>query len=240
MKYVGWPTKVNRSVLDSAQVTAGEGATKEETLENGKKRGRPSQSHAPKTFSVTMRFNYVDKDANGLTEKDRFWRWYENVLQYSVNEFQFADLMYGLDTERLCWYRITGAVNGAKSGLEQEIQMKWESCYEGVITAEEDPVEPSYIEAVDGCVTFHYTGVPQVSPTTNDFGELVIVTPNADPELPPTTETVQLEKMRYFENACVYLYFAKRNDGKDHSCYFTNYPDLTDTFHSELEANNNG
>ena len=63
MSYVGWPTKVNRSVLDSTQATVGEGATKEESLETGKKRSKMTVSNAPKKFNVTMRFNYVDKDA---------------------------------------------------------------------------------------------------------------------------------------------------------------------------------
>lgn len=244
MSYVGWPTKVNRSVLDSTDATVGEGATKEDSLETGKKRSRLTVSNAPKKFNVTMRFNYVDKDAKGLTEKDRFWNWYERVLHYSVNEFQFSDLMYGIDSEKLCWYKITGAVNGAKSGLDQEVKMTWESSYEGEIIAEEDPVVATRIEAVDGAITVYYSGIPSVSPTTNSFGALkiktfteengqIVVDENDEPVF--TEEQVPLTGIRYFDGDRVYLYFNKLNDGKLHEAYFTDYQNLTDTFRSEIE-----
>lgn len=224
MSYVGWPTNVNKSVLDNAQLTVGEGATKEDTLETGKKQGRLTVSNAPKKFSVTMRFNYDERDSRGLTEKDRFWNWYERVLKYSTNEFQFPNLMYGIDSDKLCWYRILGAVNGAKSGLDQEVQMTWESVYEGEIEADFDEPFVSRIEAEDGAVTVFYTGIPSTSPTTNSFGALMI-----DGVQTPLTA------FRYFDNDRCYLYFNKIKDGAAHTAYFSLYPDLTDSFRAEQD-----
>ncbi|MBO7123187.1 MAG: hypothetical protein J6V90_07915 [Treponema sp.] len=227
MSYVGWPTKVNRNVLSSTDATVGENATKEDSLETGKKRSKLTVSNAPKKFNVSMRFNYVEKDSKGLTEKDRFWNWYERVLHYSVNEFQFPDLMYGIDSEKLCWYRITGAVNGTKSGLDQEIKMTWESSYEGEIEADEDPVTVSRIEAVDGAITVFYSGIPAVSPTTNSFGALLI-----------DGVQKQLTGIKYFDGDRCYLYFVKLADGQNHEAHFSGYPELTDSFTAASQGGN--
>lgn len=235
MSYVGWPTKVNKSVLDSTQVTVGEGATKEESLETGKKRSRLTVSHAPKKFNVTMRFNYDKKDENGLSEKDRFWNWYERVLCYSVNEFQFPDLMYGINSERLCWYRITGAVQGAKSGLDQEIQMTWESSYEGLVVYDEPAATPIRIEAVDGCVTVYFDGIPSQEPTTNSFGYLIV----NDIEVENSERQIPLTGMRYFGNTQCYMYFDRLEDDKMHGIYFSEISELTDEFFAQAPTEQN-
>lgn len=222
MSYVGWPTRVNKLVLDATQVTVGEGAVKEETLENGKKRSRLLLSAAPKKFSVVMRFNYSEKGTDGLSEAERFWHWYERVLRYSVNEFQFPDLMHGIDSERLCWYRITGAVQGAKSGLDQEIQMTWESSYDGIIEAGEQEPSPSRLEVEDGAAVMYFSGIPSVSPTTSSFGALIV----DGTQVPLTT-------MKYFNGDRCYLYFDRLSDSSEHEAHFSLYPELTDHFFAE-------
>lgn len=165
MAYCGWPVNVNKIILDSTTVTVGEGATVTDSLENGgQKKSRLTCGNPPDKFSVTMAFDFSEKQYDGYTEIENFWTWYKFVHKYGTVPFQFPailinsnrqqgysqeDVGYGKipDTE---YYRITSAVEGAKSGLSQEVTMTWETYATGVIQIEEEEFGIDHIEPVNG------------------------------------------------------------------------------------------
>ena len=94
--YIGWAVNVNKLVLDSSNVTVGEGATVKDSLESGgQSKSRLTCASPADRFSVTMAFSFAEesKDANGLTELDRFWAWYKYQHCYGVNPFQFPAIL---------------------------------------------------------------------------------------------------------------------------------------------------
>lgn len=94
--YIGWAVNVNKLVLDSSNVTVGEGATVKDALESGgQSKSRLSCASPADKFSVTMAFSFAEesKDSSGLTELDRFWTWYKYQHCYGVNPFQFPAIL---------------------------------------------------------------------------------------------------------------------------------------------------
>jgi hypothetical protein len=146
MNYINWASNVNKVILDSTQISLGENAVKTDTLENGKKKTRLACSVPTKTYQVTMDFDWLEQDENGLTEKDRFFNWYQYKLKYASNCFRFPSILLGNDSATYEWYRITNAISGQKSGHSIRITMTWESVYEGVISV---PTQTVSIQSVN-------------------------------------------------------------------------------------------
>jgi len=94
--YIGWPTNVNKIVLDSTNVTVGEGATVQDNLESGgEKKSRLVNANPADKFNVTMEFSFEEdsKDENNYTELDRFWIWYKYRHCYGTNPFKFPAIL---------------------------------------------------------------------------------------------------------------------------------------------------
>ena len=168
MKYVGWASNVNRIIIDSCQITIGENALQKDSLENGKEKTRLSSSIPPKKFQVTMDFDWLEKDKNGLTEKDRFLNWYQYVLQYGANCFQFPSILLGENKKVYEWYRITSAVQGGKSGYSVRFTMTWESTFEGTITIPESEISLDKIGVHKSYIDVIFSDTPVTYPSMND------------------------------------------------------------------------
>lgn len=185
MAYVGWAVDVNKIILDSASINIGDGATVSDNLETGGKTlSRLSCFNPPDKFSVEMDFDWVKKDTNGLTEKDRFFNWYKYTLKYSANSFQFPSILLnsnnstGEDTEQVSykkdtsyeWYRITSAVGGNKSGNSIKLKMTWITDSVGIIEIPAKAKSVDHIESHNGYIDIILLSKPDTEPTTNDFG----------------------------------------------------------------------
>ena len=188
--YIGWATNVNKVIIDSSSVTVGEGAVIEDGLEaGGQKKKRLISANPPDKYSVTMNFNFVDKDENGLTELERFYSWYKFSHCYGVNPFLFPAILInsnrqegegqedvehiiqrianGDPTARLPdneYYIITSAIEGSKSGTELQITMTWETYATGAFTIPDEESEVIRIEAHNGYIDVILTSVPSTEP----------------------------------------------------------------------------
>lgn len=199
MAYIGWANGVNKIILDSTTVTVGEGATVQDSLETGgQKKSRLARANSSDKYSVTMTFNFAEKNTNGLndglTELDRFWRWYKWVHCYGVNPFKFPAILLNSnrqdgwgdeEREHLAnwqnnknhteitaddipdyeYYCITSAAEGSKSGLDCQITMTWETYATGAITVPDDTATVDHIEPYDGYVDVIFTSTPETEPT---------------------------------------------------------------------------
>ncbi len=168
MEHISWASNVNKTILDSAQVTVGENALKQDSLESNRKKTRLSCSLPPKIFQVTMDFDWLEKDINNLTEKDRFLNWYQYKLKYGANCFQFPSVLLGENKGVTEWYRITSAVQGQKSGNSERFTMTWESVFEGTITIPDVSVSLERVSVNKSYIELVFTDVPDLYPTTND------------------------------------------------------------------------
>ena len=167
MQYCAWPNYVNRRIIDSTNVTVGDGAVQSDSIEGSpKSKRRVLCANPPDKFQVTMHFNCykimeVDADGNELpkghvlketTEKDRFFLWLKGVHRYGVNPFIFPAILWNSNSKtsfseeevargklpKLEYYQITSAVEGSKHGDDVEVTMTWETYSTGMY---EIPVE---------------------------------------------------------------------------------------------------
>jgi len=190
--YIGWATNVNKNILDSTGITVGEGATVEDSLETGgQKKKRLARATPSDKYSVTQKFDCIEKGADGYTEVERFWAWYKYRHCYGVNPFSFPAILINSNrqkgnsqeeyenilarirngdlTAKLPdneYYVITSAAEGNKVGNDIEIKMTWETYATGVINVPDDTVSVDHIEAHNGYVDIVLTGTPTTEPTT--------------------------------------------------------------------------
>ena len=193
--YIGWAANVNKIILDSTSVTVGDGATVGDSLETGGiKKRRVVSANPPDRYSVTMRFNFVDEDENGLTELERFYSWYKYSHCYGTNPFEFSAILInsnrqkGASEEELEHiiqriingdttaklpdsehYVITSAVEGSKIGLEVEVKMTWETYATNSFTIPTETPSVDHVSAVNGYVDIILTEAPLSEPTTTTW-----------------------------------------------------------------------
>lgn len=184
MSYVGWPTNVNKIILDNCKSTVGKGAVIKDSLENGgKDKSRMSCANPSDEFSVEMDFDWNTKDSNGLTEKDRFLNWYKYTLCYSQNSFYFPSILLnsnnstGEDTEQVSygkstsfeWYRIVSEPEFTKSGMAAKCTMTWKTEATGLIEIPSLTSVLDHIECTNGYIDAVLTSTPSSEPTPADF-----------------------------------------------------------------------
>ena len=177
MDYIGWPTQVNRRIIDQTNVTVGEGATITDAIEGSpKQRRRVVCANPADKFSVIMHFDCYERFTHyedgtevpvthpdyNTTEKDRFFRWYKNLHKFGTVPFEFPAILWNsnmkesFDEDEVArghvpfneHYIITSAVEGAKHGFDIEVKMTWETFATGIYEVPYD--EPSVLE-----VEFH-------------------------------------------------------------------------------------
>lgn len=184
MVYTSWPVNVNRRIIDSTNVTVGEGAVITEQIEGSpNNRRRMLCANPPDKYSVTMHFNCYDKDESGLTEKDRFFNWYKGIHKYGTVPFEFPSILFNsnlkesYDTEEVARgkipfyekYIITSAVSGQKHGFDVEVTMTWETFATGIY---EVPYTKSVVDAIEfhnGYAIVSLANVGKTVPITENF-----------------------------------------------------------------------
>lgn len=248
MAYIGWANNVNKIILDSTNVTVGEGAVVQDSTESGgQKKSRLTCANPPDKFSVTMKFSFAEdsKDANGRTEVDRFWTWLKWVHRYGVNPFMFPAILINSnrqqgysqeDIEHIIkriengdptaklpdneYYKITSAANGEKSGTDQQITMTWETFATGVISVPDTTAEVNRISAENGKVDIFLTSIPDTEPTIDTW--TLYITP------PLGTKTEETKNFFYYDGiATATLYFDEKTV---EGTYIVEVDGKTDTF----------
>jgi hypothetical protein len=150
--YIGWASDVNKIVIDSSTVTVGDGAVVADTLEvGGRKKKRLVNATPSDRYNVIMKFNFVDKDSNNLTELERFYTWYKYQHCYGVNPFSFPAILINPNRQNSSpseeYYIITSAIEGNKDGSEVQISMTWETFATGTFTIPADSSSIDHIAA---------------------------------------------------------------------------------------------
>lgn len=162
---VGWPVNVNTKIIDSTTISIGEGGFIEDQSSNGFKYRRATSLASPDKYNVTMDFNWLEKDENGLSEFDRFVRWFKYKHQYGANPFWFDSIarfsingpVYD-DSGNVvqCKYKIASALNTQKSGFCMRVTMTWEEVYVGEIEYTEKDLTLDRLEGKKGEITLVY------------------------------------------------------------------------------------
>ena len=239
--YIGWAVGVNKVILDSTDITVGEGATVQDSIETGaQKKSRLTCANPPDKFQVTMEFSFADdsKDSNGFTEVERFWMWYKWKHCFGTNPFIFPAILLntnrqkGYSREEVSFgnipdnecYKITSAVNGKKSGVKQQITMTWETFATNTITVTEDDFAINGITAHNGYVDVVMNSIPSTEPIASTW---TVTTTRTDVTSQPETETIT--KCEYDGNLTARLYFYRKWQGT----YRLDIGELYDTFSSE-------
>lgn len=169
MEYLGWAKNVNQIILDSTQISIGTNAVKTDTLESGKSKNRLVCTNPPESYQVTMDFDWLNKDSSGLTEKDRFFYWYQYKLKFATNCFRFPSILLGNNSNTYEWYRITSAVAGQKSGNSIRVTMTWESSYEEVVVITKETPTVEKVRFNKSYVTLYFTDEPETYPSASDI-----------------------------------------------------------------------
>ena len=206
--YIGWASNVNKIIEDSTPVTVGSGATVEDTVEaGGLKKRRVVNANPADIYNVSMSFDFVEEDSNGLTELERFYSWYKYQHCYGTNPFNFPAILINSNRQKGAsqeeiehiiqriingdstakmpdeeHYVITSAVEGSKSGTSLQIKMTWETYATGSFTIPTDVSEVDHITAQNGYVDITLTSEPPYEPTTSTYSlkiNTVPVTPLA-------------------------------------------------------------
>ena len=180
--YIGWPTDVNRIIIDSSTFTLGENAVKSDELESGLKNTVMKGGYAPDRYNVTMSFNWVDViPGRGRTEFELFTEWYKYRHKFGSVPFEFPKLLYSSNTgikiydtvdkrEGLVeYYKITSSVPGKKSGDEIEINMTWETVYAGTVSIDTPLPEIVGIQATTKYVDVFFSAVSDTAPVHDQF-----------------------------------------------------------------------
>ena len=175
--YIGWPTNVNRIILDETTINVGKDATVSETIKSGRKRSELSGSYCPDEFPVVMDFEADDNqevcDVYGQyvmtldrTEHQIFTDWFKYSSKYGTIPFEFPKIVYtpgkGYSTLDgvMGRYRITSSLDMGKSGTCQRIKMTWEEVYSGDVTVEAEgdqingisSITPEYLDVLFSAV----------------------------------------------------------------------------------------
>lgn len=109
MQYCAWPNYVNRVIIDSTNVTVGDGAVIADAIEGSpKSRRRLTVANPPDKYSVTMHFDCYERmthypdgrevlptDPNyNTTEKDRFFKWFKGVHKFGTVPVEFPSILW--------------------------------------------------------------------------------------------------------------------------------------------------
>lgn len=194
MNYCGWSTFCNKIILDSSTVRVGEGATIQENLESGGlKKTRLSCSNPPDQFNIVMKFDFSKKQSNGFTELENFYKWYKFTHKFGTVPFEFPAIILnsnrveGYSQEELNYkkalnpqftpdteyYVITEALEGEKSGYDQQITMVWRTYAVGTIQVEDEEVTIDHIDAENGYVDVTLTDTPATEPSSGTWAVYV-------------------------------------------------------------------
>lgn len=229
--YIGWASNVNKDIIDSTSITVGEGATVEDSLEaGGQKKKRLVSASPADRYAVTMRFDFVEKGSDGLTELERFYTWYKYRHCYGVNPFLFPAILInsnrqygesqetvehiiqrianGDPTARLPdneYYIITSAVEGSKSGTDLELNMTWETYATKPFTIPDDISEIDHIEAENGYIDVSLTFPPTEEPTPITWN--VMISKDGGEAVP-----LIIDYCTYDGNINARLYFTPKTD----------------------------
>lgn len=179
MSVVAWRTDVNTNILDSTTIETGENGFKEDSTESGFKQRYATSLVCSDIYQVTMDFDWLIKDENGLSEFDRFKNWFKYVHQNGSNPFWFESIerfnIHGPVRDEngnplMCLYAITSKLSFVKSGFCMRCTMTWKEVYNGLIEIPEE-TSPSidHISAVNGKIFVQYTSVLTYRPTPSDF-----------------------------------------------------------------------
>lgn len=184
MQYCGWPTNVNKRIIDKTNVTVGDGATITDNIEGSPKtRSRLTCANPSDKFSVTMHFECYEKDENGKTEKDRFFEWFKGVHKYGTVPFEFPSILWNsnskwsFDTEEVArgnlpfleHYKISSPVEGSKYGFFIEVTMTWETVATGIYEIPYDEAIVTEIEFHDSYGIVQMQNIPKTMPVTANF-----------------------------------------------------------------------
>lgn len=166
---IGWPLGVNKIIIDSTTLDLGEG-TVENDLEVGQTESWLKSSCIPETINVTMDFDFFEKDEDGLSEFDRFNRWFKFVHKYGTVPFEFPTIYKtGRETKSLSTYRIKKSPSYQKRGLCNRASMVWEEVFKEIINIPN--VETSIVQgyAENGTFSIILNQTPATSITTDSF-----------------------------------------------------------------------
>lgn len=184
MEVIGWPTNVNDKILIETTITTGEGGKVEDSSSNGFKETYATSLVTPKKYQVKMDFDWggagsefqFPKDKYGLTEYDRFIRWYQFEHQKGAKPFWFPcitkqpiDLLDPLQTAGMALYKITSPLNEQQSGFSQSITMTWEEVYSGIINMPSQDIVAREVVGKNGRIKVVLNEIPSTTPTFDDF-----------------------------------------------------------------------
>ena len=186
-EYIGWPSNVNRVILDETTISVGKDATVSETLKCGRKRSELAGSFCPDVFSVVMDFEADDNqkvydiDGQYVTTLDRtehqlFTDWFKYKAKYGTVPFEFPKIVYtpgkGYSTEQgvMGMYRITSSLEMGKSGTCQRLRMTWEEVFSGDVTVEaEGDLANGVSQITEEYLDVVFSTIGDTSPVKTDF-----------------------------------------------------------------------
>ena len=175
--YIGWPTNVNRIILDSTNLTIGENALDSDTMGNGLKRSVQKNGFIPERYEVTMTFNWLHPVADtGKNEFQLFEEWFKYRHKYGSIPFEFPSIIYSpnpgteidLNTS-VEYYKITSGLKCTKSGEDVSVTMTWETVYTGIISIDTPTPSCESIEAHTSYVDVYFTEVSDTAPVHDQF-----------------------------------------------------------------------
>ena len=171
MKIVGWATNVNKIIIDQTSLTVGEGGFLENKNESGYEERSLTSLASPDTFNVVMDFDWYKEDKNGLTEFDRFKKWYKFVHQRGTNPFEFPSITKEnvMGKTKTCLYKIISSFNGTKSGYSQRVTMTWKEVFNGVISIPDIPSKLASIYPEKNIIHLIYDGPLETQPLLQDI-----------------------------------------------------------------------
>lgn len=243
MAYIGWPTNVNKIILDSTTVTVGDGATVQDSLETGgQKKTRLARENSSDKYSVTMTFSFTEEskegDPNGFTELDRFWVWYKWVHCYGTNPFRFPAILlnsnrqYGWATEER--EHIANRQNNTEHREGSDIltaddipdyeYYRITSAAEGSKSGTDCQITMTWETYATGPITVpdETAAVYAIEPVNGYIDVLLTSTPRTEPtdttwELLIDDEPVTVTGMVFDGNVTARLFFDKLTDGQIHT-----------------------
>lgn len=167
---IGWPANVNKVIIDSTTIAAGE-ASVENTTESGLVDVYLKSSFVPDVINVTMDFDFFEKDENGLTEYDRFMRWFKFVHRHGTRPFEFPTIAkYGKENlAEMSSYRIVSPPQQQKRGLAFRTTMTWKEEFKEIVRVAVPVFDIDSFYAENGILTVAYTSIPSETPTTTKY-----------------------------------------------------------------------
>lgn len=204
MEVTGWPNNVNNKILIETTITEGDGGTAEDSMSNGFKARRATSLVTPRKYNVKMDFDWggagsefqFPVDEHGLTEYDRFIRWYKFQHQKGTRPFWFPcitkdsiDNLQPSDKSGMCLYQITSSLQEQVSGYSMSITMTWEEIYSGILTIPAQSYELKSVVGKNGKATVTFTDIPSTVPLPTDFTVTCVINNDLIRELPISSVT---------------------------------------------------